>query len=569
MSEDQRGGVQDGPGAEEGSRTEEVPQTEQIPTFPQTEQFQALPQAEQIQAFPQTEQIQFQAPPPPPRPLTPDDWWRAATVAVLNLSGLGLGYALMRRWIPAAVCWVATGILLLVALPVEPSGVSGALLVVYVIFLVLAAAHGAYRALRTPLTWPRRPQVAGALAVVMLVVPIGGAALYSQAHANAVQQMLLGQLAQADNLVEVTQDESFADSEPQDNAALAIYRNLLENDRSSQAGQLVPNRLATFYDTVGSPYAAHDYCDAIAPLSYLRNVSSSIGAANLGTLATWPDDRLATSLYQCGTAALGTSGNSTATTDLSQLLTTFPASSQAAQVEPAVAAAINKAAVGIGGSNPCAVTTTLHTLGAQASALTGGTASAAAALHKDSATAGTDVEAGTYACGVSQYKSGDFTDAQTTMDNFATTYPHDPNDAVAHDFSIAAQVAEQEPAAGKVIPTAASGGSVSVTILNDSPDPLQILYTGPVTGTINIGACSSCTTYSSNATAQQDACSNSNINYPQATIDLLPGTTYFLQQNTDSSGAAPNPYSEQYNAGNAYEDCAYETASSIFDPGDV
>ena len=134
MSEDQWGGIEDGPVAEEGSHTEEVPQTEQIQMLPQTEQIPAFPQAEQFQTFPQTEQIQFLAPPPPPQPLTPDDRWRAATVAVLNLSGLGLGYALMRRWIPAAVCWVATGILLLVALPVEPSGVSGALLVVYVIF---------------------------------------------------------------------------------------------------------------------------------------------------------------------------------------------------------------------------------------------------------------------------------------------------------------------------------------------------------------------------------------------------------------------------------------------------
>jgi len=530
MSEDHWGAAEDGAGGEEGSRTEEVPQTVQI---------------------------QFQS--PPPLPLTPNDRWRAATVAVLNLSGLGLGYALMRRWVAAAVCWIATGILLLVALPVEPSGVSGGLLIVYLIFLALAAVHGAYRGLRTPLTWPRRPHVAGVLAVVLLVVPIGAVALYDQAHANAVQQMLLGQLAQADNLIEVTQGEPFADAEPQDNAALAIYRNLLENDRSSQAGQLVPNRLATFYQTVGSPYAAHDYCDAIAPLSYLRNASGTIGAGNLGSLATWPDDRLATSLYQCGVGALGNSGDSTAAKDLSELLTTFPESSQAAQVEPAVAAAINKAAVGISGSNPCSVTTTLHTLGTQASALTGGTASVAAALHKDSATASADVESGTYACGVSQYKSGDFTDAETTMDNFASTYPNDPNDAVAHDFSIAAQIAQQEPAAGKVLPTAASGGSVSVTILNDSPDPLEILYTGPVTGTVNIGACSSCTTYSSNATAQEDACTNGNINYPQATINLLPGTTYFLQQNTDDSGAAPNASSEQYDADNAYEECAYET----------
>ena len=534
MFEDQRGGNVDGPGAEGGSRAEEVSETEQI---------------------------QFQLPAEPPAPA---DRRRAAVVGVLNLSVLGLGYALMRRWVPATLCWIATGILLLVALPVVPSGISGGLIVVYLIVLVLAAVHGAWRGLRTPLAWPQRPQVAAALAVVLLAVPIGGAVLYNQAQANAVQQMLLGQLHQADLLVSGTAGESFATAEPQYNTALATYKDLLDNNRGSQAGQQVPGQLTVFYETVAAPYAQRDYCDAIAPLTYLLGLSGTVTPGDLGSLATWPNDRLATSLYQCGVASLGTSGNSTATTDLSQLLTTFPTSSQAAKVGPAVAAAINSAANGIGGAKPCDVVPTLQTLGSQASTLAGSTTGTAAALHKDSATASADVESGTYACGVSQYKSGDFSDAETTMNNFASTYPNDPNKALAQNFSIAAQIAQQEPAAGKVIPTLAAGdsNSVTVTILNDSPDPMQILYTGPVTGTITIGACGSCTTYSSTTAGQQNACSNSSISYPQATINLLPGTTYYLQQNTGSSGASPNTTSEQYDAGNAYTDCTFET--SIF-----
>ncbi|MET8861301.1 hypothetical protein [Streptomyces sp. NPDC004579] len=54
---------------------------------------------------------------PPPGPAHP---WRAVAVALLNLSGLGLGYAVVRRWALMAVCWVATGILLLVALTAYP-----------------------------------------------------------------------------------------------------------------------------------------------------------------------------------------------------------------------------------------------------------------------------------------------------------------------------------------------------------------------------------------------------------------------------------------------------------------
>jgi hypothetical protein len=554
MTDDQWDGAEDGPRAENDKPpAEEMPETEQIPV-----QSPPLPPP----AFEPT------APPPatptfePTAPTAlaePGDQWRAAAVGVLNLSGLGLGYVLMRRWLPWVVCWIATGILLLVALPADPSGVPGALLVVYLIFLVCAAVHGAYRGLRTRLTWPERSPLAAVLALVLLIVPVGGAVLYNQAHDNAVQQMLLGELHQADAVIAGTNGETFSMSQPDYDTAMTTYATLLDHDRSSQAGQLVLGRLQAFYQSVADPYTQHEYCDAITPLTYLRSLTGTFGAANLGSLATWADDPLATSLYQCGSAALGDGGDSTAVDDLNELMSTFPSSSQSAQVEPAVAAAVSKANGGIGGSNPCSATSTLKTLSTQASSLDSSAAGVSAALQKDSSTATADVEAGTFACGVSQYKSGDFTDADTTMNDFTTTYPNDPNKALASDYSIAAQIAEQEPAAGKVIPTTASGGSVSVTILNDSPDPMQILYTGPVTGTVSIGACSSCSTYASDADGQANACTDSNINYPQATINLLPGTTYFLQQNSNSA-ATSNATSEQYDAGNAYTDCTFETS---------
>lgn len=56
-------------------------------------------------------------PMPPAPPPAPADGARAVAVAVLNLSGLGLGYALVRRWALMALCWIATAVLLFVALP--------------------------------------------------------------------------------------------------------------------------------------------------------------------------------------------------------------------------------------------------------------------------------------------------------------------------------------------------------------------------------------------------------------------------------------------------------------------
>jgi hypothetical protein len=74
---------------------------------------------------------------------------------------------------------------------------------------------GAVRARRTLPAWPWRPQVAAALGVVLLAVPVGGVVLYQQAQAEAVQRMLLGRLSQADQLVADTVAEPLVlDDEP-------------------------------------------------------------------------------------------------------------------------------------------------------------------------------------------------------------------------------------------------------------------------------------------------------------------------------------------------------------------
>lgn len=133
-------------------------------------------------------------------------------MAVLNLSGLGLGFAAVRRWRSAVACWLASGLLLLIALPAGSGGVPGAVVVIYLAFLAFAAARGAVVGLRTPLSWPPSSALAAGLAVVLLVVPVGGAVLFDNARQEAVQRMLLSRLAQADGAIASAEAES-ADSE--------------------------------------------------------------------------------------------------------------------------------------------------------------------------------------------------------------------------------------------------------------------------------------------------------------------------------------------------------------------
>ncbi|WP_406502303.1 hypothetical protein [Streptomyces sp. NBC_00500] len=500
------------------------------------------------------------APAPPPAPA---DGWRSAAVGLLNLSGLGIGYALLRRWGLMAVCWTATAILLVVALPADPDGLPGGALVLYLVLLALAAVHGAAVGLRTRLSWPPRPAVALVLGVVLLAVPAGGAVLYDGARDEATEQMLMDRLERADAVVRAAGKQPFATAESDYRRALAAYHALRADHPGSRAAAHVPDRLKTYYATVGAPYEQERYCDAVAPLKYLRTVPGTMGKKDLGTLSTWPDDRLATSLYACASQSLS-GGEADWTVQFSDLLSTFPRSAQAAKVEPAVSSAVDAAVKQVGGDDPCAAVQRLESLSSQAGGLPGEQAGVAEALDKDASRADRSASSGTYACGVDQYKDGSFDEAVTTMDDFVKNNPHHKNRARAQKIAIAAEVAQTVPAAGKRLPTTASGGSISVTVKNDSPDDIRVLYTGPVTGSFTLKGCGSCTSYSLTSTLVRGftPCDDSGKNYPQRTIRLPVGTTYFVHKSQDSSGKSPASDTVKLSPGYIYTECAYTTGFS-------
>jgi TolA-binding protein len=492
------------------------------------------------------------------QPQVAADGLRAAAVGLLNLSGLGLGYALLRCWLALAVCLAATAALAFVALPAQAKGVSGRAVAVYAAFLVLAAAHGAWRALRRPPAWPPKRPVALLLGLVLLAVPAGSVVLYKNAQDEATQEMLLDRLHTADQLVRTSGAKPFGAAKPGYASALAAYRDLYDHHAGSRAAKRVPASLNTYYTTVGAAYGQRKYCDAINPLTYLRTVPAHFTKKALGSLAGWPDDRLATSLYECGAQALSSgSASGTADTDFRELLTTFPTSPQVAKVEPAYRAAIDKAAQGIKGSDPCAATESVRALGSSAAGMPGGQAGVSPALDKDAVRANSYVQSGTYTCGVHQYTTGKFTTAATTMDSFVTDYPHDSRVALAKKISIAAQIAAYDPAAGKHLPTLASGGSIPVTFTNDSPDAVRVLYTGSVTGSITLRGCSGCTVYAGEADAGSHACKSSGKNYAKKTLYLPSGTTYFLNEPTGSDSTTPVSHTSDLRSDYVYTECAY------------
>ncbi|MFD8012921.1 hypothetical protein, partial [Streptomyces sp. NPDC059762] len=514
-------------------------------------------------------------PPPPPappggpgggaggeaRPL------QAVLVALLNLSCLGLGYVVLRQWLFAALCWAATAGLLLTALPADADGVPQGVLIGYGVFLLAAAADGARRGLRARIafgTTVRR--LALPLAVVLLAAPVGGAVAWAGAHEDAReearQQALLARLADADALVKSGQGTDFATAEPSYRRALTTYQELARDHAGSRAAKLVPASLDAYYKTVSAPYDEKKYCAAILPLKHLRSLPDTVDKALLGDRPGGTDEPLAHSLYECGAAALGGTTSTAVTDNFNDLTATFPQSPYVGKATTAVRDAIRAkvAAVGDTSLDRCDTTDELRALRVVAAGSKG--------LSLDAARADADrgVRKGVFACGTDQFGDKEFTKAVETMNQYVKDYPDGESVGHARSIAIAAQIAAEEPEAGRKLPpaTVPGGARMTMVISNDADDEVELLYTGPVTGKITLKACGGCRSYERLDTLRPGfkPCSGPSSKYPKVTIQLPAGKYHLLQKragtgfstagDTKSSKATIEP-------GYSYTNCLYVT----------
>ncbi|MFJ6578499.1 hypothetical protein ACIQMY_21330 [Streptomyces sp. NPDC091368] len=503
-------------------------------------------------------------PQPPARPPGDANPAQAAAIALLNLSGLGLGYVLLRQWIGAAVCWLATAALLVGALPADVDGVPPGLLVGYGVVLLAAAADGARRGLRATLRiGDSLRRLALPLALVLLAVPAGGSLAYGSARDEAKEQALLEQLAAADKLVKSADGLAFAKAEPIYRQALTGYEDLGTRYAGSRAGKLVPDRLDAYYKTLSAPYGEKKYCEAIAPLKHLRELPATVDKGLLGARPAKTDEPLAESLYQCGTAALGVqTAEPTASDSLNTLYDTFPKAEQTTRVEPAVREAIKTRTATLSGSEPCPATTQLRALDSSLGNMKDPSLAGAAKEAKEA------VQKGDFACGADEFKDKQFSLAASAMTDYAKAYPDSPQAAHARSIAIAAEIAEEEPAAGKALPPAdvPGGARMVMVISNDGPGEVEVLYTGPMTGRVTLKACGTCTKYQTPLLVNSPkikACTGPSSKYPKATLLLPAGDYHFLQKRaaTGTSTAGDTKSSRtKIEPGYSYTNCLYVTS---------
>ncbi|WP_189944912.1 hypothetical protein [Streptomyces roseolus] len=494
---------------------------------------------------------------------------QAVAVGLLNLSCLGLGYVLLRHWIGAAVCWAATAALLLLALPADANGVPAGALVGYGAVLLAAAADGARRGLRARLSLGATARrLALPLAVVLLAAPAGATVAYGaareEAREEAFQQSLLARLAAADALVKAKEGVGFDHAERDYRTALDTYERLALDHPGSRAAKLVPERMDAYFASVSAPYTEKKYCEAVDPLTHLRSLPDSVDEGVLGNRADGLDDSLARSLYECGAAEFGRGALQSSYASFTGLASLFPKSEHIGKVERLVGDGLRKAAAPLGDGNapdPCATTEQVRKQRDDAAGLKG------YALGGPVADAGRAVQKGAFSCGAKQFRDGLYSEAVTSMDRYAKDYPNSPQAAHARTISIAAQIADHEPAAGKKLPpaTAPGGSRMPMVVSNDGKESVELLYTGPVTGKITLEACGTCENYGTLRDAiDPDAkpCGGPSSKYPKATLRLPAGTYHFLQRRagggfavageTKTSKASVEP-------GYTYTNCLYVT----------
>ncbi|MEU7032616.1 hypothetical protein ABZ958_02885 [Streptomyces sp. NPDC046237] len=510
---------------------------------------------------------------------------QAVLVGLLNLSCLGLGYVLLKQWILAAVCWLATALLLLVALPADVDGVPTGVLAGYGVVLLAAVVDGARRGLRAPLVLggtpgagtgaaSRRlalpPALAPVLALVLLAVPVGGSVAYGAARDEAVEQSLLARLAAVDQQVKSVEGQSFGGAEHTYRKALAVYQELGTKHAGSRAGKLVPDRLADYYASVSAPYEQKKYCEAVPGLQHLRGLPGTVDRGLLAGLTGKADDPLAHSWYECGVAGLGRAGTeTTAGEHLNALLSTFPQSPYAGKVEPAVREGLRTraAAVSAGTTGACAAVVDLRRFDTSVGALE--PKATFAAVARDT---GKEIEKGDFACGVEQFKGKEFSEAVQTMTEYAEQYPDSPQAAHARTIAIAAEIADETPAAGSRLPSAtAPGGSRMVMVVsNDGPGAVELLYTGPVTGRVTLNACGNCKAYEGSlrlGAPKPKVCTGPSSKYPKVTLTLPAGQYHFLQKRSETAGtlsAADKSSTAKIEPGYSYTNCLYVTSGFGF-----
>jgi tetratricopeptide (TPR) repeat protein len=171
-----------------------------------------------------------------------------------------------------------------------------------------------------------------------------------------------------------------------------------------------------------------------------------------------------------------------------------------------------------------------------------------------------------FRCGTDRYDDEAYDDAIDSLERLIDTYPDHPRAAAAADTLIAADVAAtQQGETGELdqpleVGTAARGTAV-VEIVNDSPETLEILVSGPSPDSATVEACADCPVRSSLPLFGTVSCGVGDV--PTTTLRLTPGRYEVVVRARSDGGVTPYAGSWRLRSGTAYSSCFYVSESSL------
>ncbi|MFC8800567.1 hypothetical protein ACFT2C_22775 [Promicromonospora sp. NPDC057138] len=434
---------------------------------------------------------------------------RPLTAALLNLSGFGLGYLHLRAWARLVVALAATAALVWLALPIGREPIDAWWAVGYVGALVLFALDAALLARRRMRREVRRPTVwtPGAARRVawatLAVVPLLGAAYVVTQH-EVLEQYLAYDLDQAEESLEST-GTAFPPYEKVYDAAYATYVRTAAEHSRTRAADRVPGLIDDLY----AQAKGTDICNAVAAQRHFAKPGTT------GALRDVARSELPGGLHDCGLRSTERGVLASARPMLTELLKDHPASDPAQDLPKELAAWRDDLIRNLTSKGGCTDTTLVT---ASTGFLGGFDAGKVSALADK---ARTEVPAGLLTCGVTQFEDRQYTAAHENLDALLDTYPRAKDADYAERLRIATGIAQLEPSAGVGLPARAEPeGTVTITVFNHSPDPFEMVYTGPATGVIAIDACDGCVYY---AEGDEPECTSYSLTIPSTTVTIPAG----------------------------------------------
>lgn len=435
---------------------------------------------------------------------------RPLTAALLNLSGLGLGYLHLRAWARLVVALAATAGLAWLALPIgrEPIDVWWA--VGYVGALALFALDAAYLARRrarrdTPPRTVWAPRAARRVAwATLAVVPLLGAAYVVTQH-EVLEQHLAYDLDQAEEDVRSASGTAFAPYERLYDGAYTTYVRTATEHPGTRAAERVPGLVDALYEQA----KGDDVCNTVTAARHFAEPGTP------DPLRTAAAQDLPGALHDCGLRATRRGDLGTARLMLDDLLANHPTSEPAQGLPDDLAAWRDDVIQGLGRFGGC---TDTRQAGDLVSYLAGFDTARVSALADE---AREQVPARLLTCGVRMFEGEQYTAALDSLENLLENHPRADQAEYAERLRIAAGMARVEPDADVPLPARDEpAGTVTLTFYNHSPQPFDVVYTGPATGVVSVEACDDCALVTE---GHEPECTGYSLTLPSTTVTVPAG----------------------------------------------